>query len=273
MLKPDVITELQDMRKLAWSRIRRSSGTAGSFLKSEIRGRRKTYFKLSCYDSVNGITGHESINEIIVCRLLDALGIEHLDYQLIHALVEIEGKEYETWICASEDYKEYGESKVALDDYYEMWRNGGETPLEFCVRMGWDEYIYQMLVVDFLILNRDRHGANIEILKNKMTGVVRPAPLFDHGVSLLYNCRTEDDLQQFDPMEDKPVQSYIGSKSARENLELIPKGRMPKVNMLTDSDREALFKDLDEALPKTYQEKIWEMIQARCEYYESMQNR
>ena len=26
------------------------------------------------------------------------------------------------------------------------------------MRMGWAEYIYGMLVIDFLILNRDRHG-------------------------------------------------------------------------------------------------------------------
>ena len=32
--------------------------------------------------------------------------------------------------------------------------------------MGWEDYVYQMLIVDYLILNRDRHGANIEVLRN-----------------------------------------------------------------------------------------------------------
>ena len=60
----------QDLRYLSWSKIRGSSGTAGSFLKaySELNGI-KTYYKLSNYDTINGITGHESVNEIIVKSL------------------------------------------------------------------------------------------------------------------------------------------------------------------------------------------------------------
>ena len=86
----DIIRELQDLRYLNWSRTRKSSGTAGSFLKSyEESGNRKIYYKLSDFDSVKGIVGHECINEIIVQRLLNILGIEHLNYILVHALVKI----------------------------------------------------------------------------------------------------------------------------------------------------------------------------------------
>ena len=90
-MQNQVITELQDFRRLEWSRIRHSSGTAGSFLKSKenIRGI-KWYYKLSDFDAYNGIIGHECINEIIVDRLLTILGIEHLNYELIHADIEIE---------------------------------------------------------------------------------------------------------------------------------------------------------------------------------------
>ena len=48
--------------------------------------------------------------------------------------------------------------------------------------MGWEDYIYQMLVVDYLILNQDRHGANIEVLRNSRKKTVRLAPLFAHGL-------------------------------------------------------------------------------------------
>lgn len=50
-----------------------------------------------------------------------------------------------------------------------------------------------MLAVDFLILNRDRHGANIEVLRNARARTLRIAPLFDHGLSLLYSCLSEED--------------------------------------------------------------------------------
>ena len=82
----EIIREVQDLTYLNWSKIRNSSGTAGSFLKSysEIGGK-KLYYKLSNYDSINGITGHECVNELIVDRLLDVLGIDHLSYTLINA--------------------------------------------------------------------------------------------------------------------------------------------------------------------------------------------
>lgn len=69
---------------------------------------------------MDGIIGHENINEIIVDRLLSILGIDHLHYQLIHSLVRIGDKDYDTWITASEDFKEPGDSKLALDDYYDL---------------------------------------------------------------------------------------------------------------------------------------------------------
>ena len=88
-----IIMETQDLTYLKWSHIRSSSGTAGTFLKSEsvIEGK-KIYYKLSNFDSVNGVIGHECVNEIIVDRLLTLLEVEHLEYELIHADIEIEGK-------------------------------------------------------------------------------------------------------------------------------------------------------------------------------------
>ena len=92
-MQTKVIREKQDLTYLTWSKIRHSSGTAGSFLKamSELGGT-KIYYKLSNYDNVFGVVGHESVNELIVDRLLTLLGIEHLHYQLIHADVLIDGK-------------------------------------------------------------------------------------------------------------------------------------------------------------------------------------
>ena len=267
----DVIRKLQDLRHLEWSRIRHSSGTAGSYLKAyDFLNGKKTYYKLSCYDPVNGITSHECINEIIADRLLTVLGTEHLHYQLIHALIRIDGKEYDTYICSSEDFKESGDSKIALDDYYALERDDQETIMDFCRRQGWEEYIYTMLAADYLILNRDRHGANVEILRNRRTGSIRPAPLFDHGISFVYSCRTEEEVKEFDPLADKPVQCCVGSRSAKKNLELIPKDHMPQFRPLEERDRLILLADLKDLLPDTYLDKIWEMIWQRWKEYENM---
>ncbi len=98
-----VYNDIVDLTHLSWSLSRNSSGTAGSFLKSyeELDGR-KYYYKLSNFDTVRGIYGHECINEIIAGNLADAINIPHLHYDLLHALVNIDNITYETWLTKSE---------------------------------------------------------------------------------------------------------------------------------------------------------------------------
>ncbi len=272
-MKTQIIHEKQNLTYLSWTKIRNSSGTAGSFLKaySEIGGQ-KTYYKLSDYDNYEGIVGHECVNEIIVDRLLDILGVEHLHYQLIHANIMVGDKHLTTYLCASSDFKALGESKIALDVYYEAEKMSGETPMEFCIRQGWEEYIYQMLVVDFLILNRDRHGANIEVLRDSKRKQIRLAPLFDHGLSFVCRCHDMEKLHTIDVMEDKSVQCFVGSRSTQTNLELIPKDKLPKLNTLKEADRAHLFEGIENIMPQFWQDKIWEMIWKRWKYYEDFCN-
>lgn len=268
-----VITEKQDLTYLKWSHARNSSGTAGTFLKSQsaIDGK-KIYYKLSNFDSEKGIIGHECINEIIVDRLLTILGIEHLEYQLIHADIEIDGRIYDTWLCASEDFKDQGETKAALDNFYQINASSGISHYEFCRENGWQQYIDTMLAVDFLILNRDRHGANIEVLRNTKKHYIRIAPLFDHGLSLLCSCYSEEEIDEFDVMADKPCQNFIGSRSTLENLNLIQDKEHVFLRKLTLDDRAVIFKDLQNTLSEKHTEKIWEMIYMRWNYYESLCN-
>lgn len=257
----DIIHTPQDLTYLKWSHIRSSSGTAGTFLKSESTiDSQKIYYKLSNFDSFNGVIGHECINEIIVARLLTLLGAEHLDYQLIHADIEIEGIVYRTYICASKDFKKRGESKIALDDYYRANAEKGESHYDFCVRCGWKSYIDQMIAVDFLILNRDRHGANIEILRNARARTLRIAPMFDHGLSLLYSCMSDEAASKFDILEDKRCQNFIGSYSCFDNLKLIQGNTSLFNHQLKESDRSFLFDGLQSILSNVYLEKIWDMI-------------
>ena len=268
-----IIHELQDMTHLSWAKTRNSSGTAGSFLKAYEDGvDGKTYFKLSNYDAWKGIIGHECVNEIIVDRLLSILGISHLPYQLIHAKILIDQKEYETWLCASKDFKQRGESKIALDAYYQAESLPNESPMDFCIRNGWESTVYEMLVVDYLILNRDRHGANMEVLRNQRNKTIRLAPLFDHGLSLLSRCESTEAMLREDVMADKPVQCFVGSRSSWENLRLIPRDQRPPLHPLTENDRAILLEGLSEALDQQWLDRIWEMIWKRWQAYEDLCN-
>lgn len=270
-MKTKVINEKQDLTYLKWSHIRSSSGTAGTFLKSEstLHGA-KIYYKLSNFDPVKGVVGHECVNEIIVDRLLTILGVEHLSYELINADIEIEGNIYNTYLCASEDFKKRGESKIALDDYYRTNAQKGESHYDFCVREGWKEYIDRMIAVDYLILNRDRHGANIEVLRNSRAHTLRIAPLFDHGLSLLYSCMSDNDAEQFDIMQDKRCQNFIGGYSCYENLQLIKDKTKIFENKLQESDRDIIFEGMDNILSDIFINKIWNMIYERYKIYENL---
>ena len=261
----------KDLTYLQWSHVRSSSGTAGTFLKSQssLNGEKK-YYKLSNFDPVKGIVGHECINEIIVDRLLTILGVEHLSYELIYADVEIEGNIYSTYLCASGDFKKRGESKAALDNYYAVNAFRGESHYDFCVRQGFRDYIDTMIAVDYIIFNRDRHGANIEVLRNAGAHSIRIAPLFDHGSSLMCACLSEDEADRFDVMEDRRCNNFIGGSSCLENLELI-KGRKDLFKgKLSPADKDVLFSGLEGALPEIFVNKIWDMIYGRYKVYESL---
>lgn len=272
-METKIIKEKQDLTFLKWSKIRHSSGTGGSFLKaySEFGGT-KFYYKLSNYDNLKGVTGHESVNEVIVDRLLTLLGIEHLHYQLVFADIIVDDKKMGTFVCVSENYRSASEDKIAIDTYYDALHFEQENPLDFSIRMGWENYIYELLVTDFLILNRDRHGANVEILRDKKSKSIRLAPLFDHGLSLLCRCETEDDIDKFDILADLKIQCFFGSNSASSNLALIPSDKRPALNPLKESDKKYILDGLDGIISKKLQNKIWDMIWERWCYYENFCN-
>lgn len=267
------MNELRDLTYLSWTKTRHSSGTAGSFLKAfEVKKGKKIYYKLSNYDSVRGIVGHECVNEIVVDRLLTKMDIPHLSYELIHATILLKGQKTETWLCSSLDYKTRGDRKIALDAFYDMEAFSGENPMDFCRRMGFEDYIYDMLLVDFLILNRDRHGANVEILKNRYSKTIKPAPLFDHGLSLCFSCYSDDQLAGVDPSEDKPVQCFVGGHSSYKNLELIPATKRRVLPAFDEELREYLFRDIDDAVSDVWKDTVWKFLVKRASMYEDFCN-
>ena len=259
---------IKNMTHLHWSHSRKSSGTSGTLLKSQqkINGE-KFYYKLSNYDIELGIVGHECINEIIVDRLLTILGVEHVSYELIHAIVRIDGEEHKTYICKSKDFKNAGESKCALDIYYQINKNKNEDKYDFCKNRGWSKHIDTMLTIDYIILNRDRHGANLEVLANPKKQTLRIAPLFDHGLSLLCSCRSEEEISKFNVGEDKPCNNFLGSRSTYDNLKYINKQNDVFKNTLKKSDKDLLFKGLEDTISAVHLEKIWQMIWKRYENF------
>lgn len=258
----DITYKLQDLTSLSWDEKTVTSGTGGTFLKSKRETSRvPVYYKLSRYDFGIGIHGHESVNELVVSRILDLLAVPHVPYKLVHALVKVRDIEYETWLSESRDYRVRGERRQRFETYYELTSDGIESPLEFALSHGWGEQVYQMMAIDYLIINRDRHGANFEVVF-KDDGP-EFSPLYDHGLSFVCTCEDEGAVVDFNPMKEYRCYNYIASSySVSDNLKFIPKGVF-RTALASSDVASAVLKGLNGILPQAYLEKIEEIISCR----------
>jgi len=248
-----------DLRGVSWSKIANSGASDGVYLKANERIDDADYYlKLSNYDSYRGFFGHESVNELIASRLGKLLGFPVPDGFLRKSVVMVEGIEYEAYVFAALSYKA-GSSRTSFEEYYKSYRlSEAESPLALCARHGWAEKIYMMFVFDYLIINRDRHGANLEVLKN---GAKELSPFFDNGLSFVCAYTQADRLNEFDILVDRPVNNFIGERFLERNLSYIDTGLT--FNELKNEHRLALFGDLAGVLDDAYFDKIWEILTTR----------
>ena len=276
----DVQHTLQDLTHLDWSESATSSATGGSYLKARDGvGPEATYYKLSCYDEVNGVYGHECVNETIAARLMGILCIWHVPYRLVHARVHIDGREHETWLSESASFRKRGESKASLARFYGLNRLEGETRLRFCERFGWIQDVQKAMLVDYLIANRDRHGSNLEVLKAR-DGRLRLAPLFDNGLSLFYSSFNAQQLEAIDPLQDVVANNFLGTRSLEQNLMRFVPGNLP-IGRLKEAHEAQVVGGLAPALEDAVQgvsetdfaHRLWQMIWERWCVYESLRNR
>ncbi len=267
-----VYHDIMDLTHLKWTLSRNSSGTAGSFLKSyEQSDGIKYYYKLSNFDTVRGIYGHECLNEIIAQNIAAALHIPHLEYDLICADVKIDHQHYRTWLTRSADFKKAGEHKLAFETYYEINKNPDEDVWIFIERNQLTQYFYNIFILDYLICNRDRHGANIEVLEKK--GVYHMAPVFDNGLSLLFSCYNDGmAMENFDRLKDGPVNNFAGTMSLTENLKTVPKEMIAAVKTIDLGETiifrgmETLRQSADTAVPRQYWNCVRDMIGERRDH-------
>ena len=140
-------------------------------------------------------TGNEPYSEYYAVQIAKTLGINAIEY----GLSKWKGELCST--CELFTSKEYSFLPVGR-----IITSGGMTAVrEYYEKLG-DEFVEalnDMLVLDAIIMNTDRHFGNFGFLvDNKTNKIVAPAPLFDHGNSLL-NFAGSDDLN-----DDKSLKAY-----------------------------------------------------------------
>lgn len=94
--------------------------------------------------------------------------------------------------------------------------------------------------------------------------------MFDHGLSLLFSCQTDEEIQKFDVMKDRSCQNYIGSRSCLENLKCITDKESVFPCKLEEEDEMVLFQDLEDAISEVHRKAIWSMTYRRYLHYENL---
>jgi hypothetical protein len=105
-----------DLTDVQWERNLTSYTSGGAYLKAsrEIGGA-KQYLKLSNYDDERGCIGCESVYEYLASKLGAYLGCAVLDCMLFKARIVHNGREYVTYVQATEDFLQSGMSKVPFE--------------------------------------------------------------------------------------------------------------------------------------------------------------
>ena len=136
-------------------------------------------------------TGKEPYSEFYAAQVAQAMGISHITYGLskwkgqLCSTCELFTSKDVSFVPAS---TLIGSSKISkIIDWYDAH--------------GWKDDLADMLVLDAVIRNTDRHLGNFGILVDNHTNrLLKPAPIFDNGLSL-YCYVMDDDLSNITEQE------------------------------------------------------------------------
>lgn len=130
-------------------------------------------------------TGREPYCEFYAAQVAEAMGLEHVPYDLENWKGITASKcplftNIDTSFVPVGRMVKSGSIKGCLDYYDSLGPEFGEQ-------------LRSMLVFDTLIYNEDRHFGNFGLLRDNHSGkIIAPAPLFDHGQSLLFFAGMDD---------------------------------------------------------------------------------
>lgn len=173
-------------------------------------------------------TGNEPYSEYYAAQIAKVLGVNAIEY----GLSQWKGELCST--CELFTSKEYSFLPVGRV----VTSGGMKAVREYYEKLGQNfvDALNDMLVLDAIIMNTDRHFGNFGfIVDNKTNKIVAPAPLFDHGNALL-NFAGRDDLEN-----EKALNEYANTLVPCVYDDFI--GTAKKV--LTNKHREGLRKLLE----------------------------
>jgi len=163
-------------------------GTSGSFDKCWVREEDGPHL-LKRGSSGYANAGFEPYAEKLCSDILDAAGIEHVPYTL---------RNYHGKLAS--DCPLFTSEKLGFVSAGRVLKGHLRTQdaLRFAEEHGGDELFRQMVVMDAVCVNVDRHAGNYGFMVHNDTGeVLGMAPLFDQNMALLPYLMEHDDLSEY----------------------------------------------------------------------------
>ncbi len=162
--------------------------TSGSFAKCWIReGEQIELLKRGSTGYANA--GFEPYSEALASDLLKAAKVDHVPY----SLMKFHGK----LACKCPIFTSEEKGFVSAHRFF----SGPFTVtdmLEFSAKHGAEESFREMIVMDAVMANVDRHAGNYGFLVDNASGeVLRMAPLFDHNMACLPMMMEQDDFEEY----------------------------------------------------------------------------
>lgn len=200
----------------------------------------KRYIWIKASDMEFGCYGKESMMEVVVYLLAEALNIKGvLMYKpCILDITELNGDVIRTMGCYSFDFNKENEELVPLYTLLGKSQSACAAYNHVIEKMSTvtglskvdiRNYIDNNILIDALVLNTDRHTGNYGAIKNRVTGQYRIAPIFDNGYALkglsdgISKEFTDDDMYDYNvkPFDDYPdVQMTFTNYSKRDLMQM-----------------------------------------------------
>jgi hypothetical protein len=158
----------------------------------------------------------EPFNEVLASSIMKRLGIPHTAYSL--------HREDDGYFSRCKNMTDNKSELVYASHIYETrYKNINDdfyTHYVLCCRNlgvpGIEKNLDQMMVVDYLIANTDRHFSNFGVLRNSESlEYLGPAPLFDSGTSLWHD-RNVQDIHA-----DSPVNPHCFEEDHEKQIRLV----------------------------------------------------
>lgn len=213
----------------------------------------------------------EPFNEVIASRIADRLGLNHVTYS-----IGFEGKN-QSPVCICKDFADGSTELIsasAVNRVLPTVRN--ESKYEHFVRCceflkipNITKSLDEMLTLDFIIANQDRHMGNFGVLRNSDTlEYIGFAPIFDCGTSLRYDTPSV----YIDPALNVESQPFVSFHD--EQIRLVSNPQAFDLSRLVgiEKDIAGIFGDERAAayIDKARQEKIIGIVTARISRLEQI---